>query len=83
MQGNEGSTDTLIRKLANLLNKGDPESSELLSVLDEIRVQGFSKTSRALPQTPKEEECSEFAPGRESQEFKSESSYTSSLSFDD
>lgn len=72
MQNNDGNTSSLIKKLANLLNKGDPESSELLSVLDEIRVQGFSKNT-SIKDNPK---CSVFSHAKDSQLSDLESSCT-------
>jgi len=78
MQAKEGNTDALIKKLANLLNKGDPESSELLSVLDEIRVQGFSNNNKEPTPTPKDNGMySVLSKSKESQASDLESSYTS------
>ena len=56
-KGNQGD---LIKRLAKIINKGDPESSELLSVLDQIKHQGLPESLKENINTPKDNNEEEF-----------------------
>jgi len=87
METDKQGGDELISRLANLLNKGDPESGELLSVLNQIRIKGISKqqnepTPTPTPSSPHKGYVNGQSEVKESTLSKLESSYDGSVEND-